>query len=488
VAEFELMPKAVLVKSVAGCGVQFNQHSFAKFTGASPASHPDLEAKVLALAPHFVRIFYSDDQEGLPFDPTHAASPVNRKQTPPQVDKWNSFVRTVGLAQQAKATINITWQGGRLTTPEERETSMQRFAKVLALLAKDASCLKWVTIANEPNTAPRKPKNATGAAAQPVKAITPERLDDMYERLDAHLRAAGVRKQIRFMGGDLIEGPRRTMNALTEPHPLNQLAWFRHMSQHQAQILDAYSAHIYWNYQDTPTLQRRLNDVHRIVATLPNKKPVFITEYGVRSADRVVKGKRNGVDPGNFHDGTPLAKTNVAAFQHAWFYILATQLGFAGCVKWDCFFGKYDRGTQAYYALGPPPPPGHQEWEPFPLYFLLQLITTTTGAGWSALRVANNGGDEHKHLVAFQAPDKTLTILGLDDRGASTNTPSGARVDYAIGNLPANTSFTLALWNRAGGGHLVNDRTVRSDASGLARVNDVPLHSVFALTTKTLSL
>src|SRR4051812_46192069 len=318
------MPKAVLVKSLTGCGVQFNQHSFASFSGAPPASHPDLEAKVLALAPHFVRIFYSDDQEGLPFDPALPASPVNRKQTPAQVDKWNSFVKTVGLAQRAKATINITWQGGRLTTPEERETSIARFAKVLALLAKDTSCLRWVTIANEPNTAPQKPRNATGAAAQPVKAITPERLDDMYERLDKHLTARGVRKQIRFMGGDLIEGPRETKDALTEPHPLNQLAWFRHMSQHQAQILDAYSAHIYWNYQDTATLQRRLNDVQRIVATLPNKKPLFITEYGVRSADRVVNGKPNGVDPGNFHDGTPLAKTNVAAFQHAWFYILAT--------------------------------------------------------------------------------------------------------------------------------------------------------------------
>ena len=177
------------------------------------------------------------------------------------------------------------------------------------------------------------------------------------------------------------------------------------------------------------------------------------------------RAERNGVDPGNFHDGTPLAKPNVAAFQHAWFYILATQLGFAGCVKWDCFFGKYDRGTQAYYALGPPPPPGHEEWEPFPFYFLLQLITTTTGTGWSALKVANNGGDGHKHLVAFQAHDKTLTILGLDDRGASINTPSGARVDYAIGNLPPNTSFTLALWNRARRWVFVNDSTVRSDAS-----------------------
>ncbi|HEY2936375.1 MAG TPA: hypothetical protein VGJ25_07230 [Gaiellaceae bacterium] len=44
---------------------------------------------------------------------------------------------------------------------------------------------------------------------------------------------------------------------------------------------------------------------------------------------------------------------------------------------------------------------------------------------------------------------------------------------------------TQAYWNRAGGGQLVVDRTVAADAEGVASIR-VPLHSVFALTTKAL--
>ena len=104
-AEFELMPNTVLVKSLTGCGVQFNQHAFANFTGASPASHSDLEAKVLALAPHFVRIFYSDNQEGLP-SIRRSGLACEPEATPPQVDKWDSFVKTVRLSRRKRPSTS----------------------------------------------------------------------------------------------------------------------------------------------------------------------------------------------------------------------------------------------------------------------------------------------------------------------------------------------------------------------------------------------
>jgi hypothetical protein len=347
---------------------------------------------------------------------------------------------------------------------------MSRFADVLDRLATTNSITKldWVTVQNEPNTAP-KPGH--------VKAVTPEGLEDMYRRLDAHLTHKGLRSQIRFMGGDLIEGSKDTTS------PLHHRRWFEYMSEHMADLIDAYSAHVYWDYQDVRRFQFRLSDTLQIVTSLANRKPVFITEYGIRSADRIVNGQPNGIDPGNYKDGTPLGKTNIAAFQQAWFQILAAQMGYAGTIKWDGFFGKYDSGTSAYYAIGPPGPDG---WELSPMYFLLQLFTMTTESGWRVVEIKqSNSSEPTKHLAAFAGPTGGLTILGLDSRGASLNTTSPTKIDYTIGGLPAHTSFALVLWNRAGGGHLVVDRTITTDGGSVAKIT-VPLHSVFALTTKTL--
>jgi hypothetical protein len=129
VAELELTAQE-RVRSLVGCGVQFNQHVFAAITGAPQERFPDLEDKVLRLAPQFVRLFFHDKQA--------SAAP----------DKRESFVRTAKLAQQAGATINITWQSGDLVTPEARAKSMSRFADVLDELVTthDVGSLRWVTI------------------------------------------------------------------------------------------------------------------------------------------------------------------------------------------------------------------------------------------------------------------------------------------------------------------------------------------------------
>jgi hypothetical protein len=456
VAEFELDPSRVLVRSWGGCGVQFNQHVYAAITGVPEEKFADLHDKVVTLAPQLVRLFYNDKHEGDPSD---------NDQSPVQKDKWNSFVRAVALAQQVGATINVTWQSGALVTSRERETSMRRFADVLDKLVTTSGItnLRWVTLQNEPNTPPRKGE---------VKAVTPQRLGEMYRRLDQRLTDKGIRRQIRFMGGDLIEGSRDPKNEA------NQKRWFVHMSDHLADILDAYSIHVYWNYDDVGRFRQRLQDVEQIVRGLANPKPVYITECGTRA-----KGHSPTNDPGNFKDGTPLAKTNVVAFQHAWFQILAAQLGYAGTIKWDGYYGKYDRGTQAYYAIGPPEPDG---WQLYPMYFLLRLITTTTEAGWQVVNIQQSASSERtKHLTAFVGAAGELTILGLDSRGAMLNSASKTRISYAIGGLPSRASLALVLWNRAGGGQLVVDSTIAADADGVARIT-VPLHSVFALTTKSL--
>ena len=126
-------------------------------------------------------------------------------------------------------------------------------------------------------------------------------------------------------------------------------------------VFDSLSAHVYWDYDATSRFEQRLDDVRDILNrlanmphgdTLQSPMPVFITEFGTRSKDRAVKGV---VDPGNFHDGKekiPLHKTNIAAFQTAWFQIRAAQIGYAGMLKWDCHFGMYDKTERAYYAIG----------------------------------------------------------------------------------------------------------------------------------------
>ena len=63
VTEHELVRSNVLVASLGGYGAQFNQHVYAPITNAPAASLPDLEAKVKALEPQLVRIFYNDDFE-----------------------------------------------------------------------------------------------------------------------------------------------------------------------------------------------------------------------------------------------------------------------------------------------------------------------------------------------------------------------------------------------------------------------------------------
>jgi hypothetical protein len=430
-AEFELTLSQVLVPSTSGSGAQFNQHVYAAITGAPLERFSDLEQKVLRLKPHFVRLFYNDRQET-----------ASR-------DQLESFLLAADLAQRAGATTNVTWQSGGVATPDR---SMGRFANVLAYLtSRGVADLHWATIQNEPNST----------------RITPAQNGAMYRALDRHLAAAGVREQIRFMGGDLVQS--------------NQRAWFRYMASRLPDLLDAYSVHIYWDYWDTGKFRRRLTEVQEIVGALPEsgRKPVFVTEYGVR-------GRRAATSPapGVFADGTPIAQTTIAAFQQVLFQILATQLAYAGTVKWDCYSGKYDRGTQAHSAIGP----WQDGWPLFPMYFALRLVTETTERGWKVVGLQRRQRSARtKHLAAFAGPAGELTILGLDGAGARLNSVSARQVSFTIGGLPRRAPFTLVVWNRTGDGRNEVVGKVEADDAGVVSVA-VPLHAIFALTTQPISL
>jgi hypothetical protein len=288
---------------------------------------------------------------------------------------------------------------------------------------------------------------------------------DLYQELHRELTRRGVRSHLRLMGGDLLVN--------------KQEEWFDFLAtKPMADILDAYSIHVYWDYWNPRKLERRLLGVRAIWDNLPanRRKPLYVTEYGVRGKP----GTQAKANPGFFGDSpTPLSRTNINAFQHAWFSLLAAKLGFCGTVKWDAFFGRYGKGaaeqTMAFELIGRPTDP-----HPSPCYELMRLLGMTVSAG--ARVVQFEGDPDSKIVVGFELPTGRLTVLGLDAAGGTLNTKTTAQSSYDLSGIPPSTSFHLRVWNQGGAGRTVTQRRVQSDASGALPITS-PLHSVFAITS-----
>jgi hypothetical protein len=437
VTEFRVRASSVVTESFAGFGGQFNHHVYAAISrtvGVSEENVGEMERKMRALHPQFSRIF---------FTPAAFNDP----------DRMQSFIRTVQLAQSIGTTINITWQGGTLSVAAG---TVQKFADVLIDLVRNRGIthLRWLTLQNEPNRT----------------RITPEQYEATYRELDPYIQS--IRGQVRYMGGDLVRGP--------DVGPPNQQLWFDYLAAHMADLYDAYSIHVFWDYWDIVKLQERLTEVRAIVDALPEaaRKPLYVAEYGVRGIRRL-----NGVamgDPGVWEDGSQISETNISAFQHAWFDLLATKLGYEGTSKWDSYFGKYDSGTQSYYFLGGP----QNGWPEYPLYNLIRLMTTTVKREWQVVAVDSVSGTS-RLLAAYLGKKGQRTVVGLDTAGALLNSVSPAPVPYSIGGLPPSTKLRLAIWNEAGDGLVAPVKTVGSDAAGVVTIA-VPQHAMFVLTTLQL--
>jgi len=429
--DFQVVPSSVLVPSLAGYGGQFNHHVYAAISrgvGVTEDNVGVMEQEMRALHPQFSRIFFNQSAFTDP-------------------DRMQSFVRTVLLAQSTGTTINITWQGGRL---DAASGTVQKFAAVLIDLVKNRGVtrLRWLTLQNEPNST----------------KLTPAQYETQYRQLDPYIQS--IRGQVHYMGGDLVRD--------------NQQVWFNYMAAHMSDLLDAYSIHVFWDYWDTQKLQDRLTEVRAIVDALPEseRKPLYVAEYGVRGL-RTLNGVPQG-DPGVWTDGTPIAQTNVSAFQHAWFDVLSARLGYVGTSKWDSYFGKYDNGTQAYYMIGDPA----TGWPLFPLYNFIHLMTTTVKSGWKVLGVDELAGTT-RLLTAYLGPAGE-TIVGLDTAGAQLNAVSSTEDPYSIGGLPPLRKVRLVIWNQDGDGLDGPTTTITTDARGVATIT-VPQNGVFVLTTLRLA-
>ena len=450
VTEHELVRSNVLVDALGGYGAQFNQHVYAPVTNAPVASLPNMEAKVKALQPQLVRIFYNDDFE---------------ERQPNRVRNTASFVDTVQLAHEAGATINITYQAVNVAKTKPVE-AMTTFAAMLERLVKveGYTNVRWVTVANEPNST----------------LLTMPEYEALNRALDAQLAARGLRGQIRMMGGDLVS--------------TSQRAWFAYIAANMSDLFDAYSVHVYWDYWNTSFFKEtRLKDIRKIVMEeLPPaaRRPTYVMEFGVRGLD-TFPGKPK-VGSGYWEDGTDLARTNIAAFQQLWFDVAAAQLGFTGTVKWDAYWGRYDGTYNSLYSLIGPASEG---WPLFPAYHATNLLLQTTARGWRVVQVGPWQDDDWKvgvadqleqELTAYTDDTGRLTMIGLDSRGRSLNAVSPEAPDYSIGGLPPNTALELVLWNAGGDGTNTVAATVTTNDAGVARF-EVPLHAAFALTNVPVS-
>jgi len=429
--ELVVDPWQVITPQIAGYGGQLNGRLYAAISrsvGVTDANVQELQRKFAQLQPQMVRVFVN-------------AADLN------DPDRRASLARALLLAQWTGATINLTWQGGTLDVAGGNIPTLAAFINEEVPKIGD---LRWLTIQNEPNST----------------KMTPAAYEAQYRALDPYL--ANVRGQLRYMGGDLLQGAGAQSQAF----------WFQYMAAHMGDILDAWSIHVFWDYWDTQKLVDRLTEVRRISDSIVprDRKPLYVTEYGVRGL-RTFGGVAVN-EPGVWQDGTPMARTNIEAFQQSWFDVLAARLGYVGILRWDLHYAKYDNGTQSYWLIGPP----DEGWPQLPSYNALRLFTATVEPGWSVVSVDGDAGT--RLVTAYEGTGDALTVIGLDTSGSQLTGTSPTETSYTIGGLPPQSTFHLEVWNEWGNGGIVNDPDVQTDPSGVATFA-VPIQAVFALTTMT---
>ena len=469
-------PFRVLFPSLVGYGAQFGDHVYAPITPWPPGQdHADADAKVKALQPQLVRIFYNDNWD--------ANANGN---FPDYKTNYASFVQVVQLAQAAGATIDIGFQnlGNVLTGPVG--PPMAKFADVFQdlIVNHGLTNVRWAEVGNEPNSG----------------SVTFTQYNALYRALNAELIARGLRSQVHLMGGGLVENGGNPAR--------DHYSWLSLIATNMGDVVDAYAEHVYWFYYDPGRLEYRLRDTwHLTNEVLPpeQRKPVYMMEFGIRGNNTCgTKPTFNNLYYGADPTCPEIWRTNIAGFQQLWFNIASAQLGVAGTSKWDAYWSRYDNssaGNQLYWMIGPP-----TEGSPLtPSYWAMSLLFHTTAPGWQIIGVdpwdssdwgvpayRQNLGDTtndqpEQELTAYAGPNGELTVVGLDTHGKMLNLAStDPASSYSIGGLPPSTTFTLAEWNATGDGTNSIAGPVTTNAAGVARFT-VPLQAAFALTTVPIS-
>lgn len=328
----------------------------------------DLEAKVIALSPQYVRVFVQ-----LPWFSDQPDDEISRAD--PRIK--DSCIRTIRLAQRAGASVNLSLWFGFWRRPEQ---SMRKFADILSTLVNDEhlTAIRYVTIGNESN--------------DHEDQIRVDNYNRCYLALDAELRRVGLREQIKIISGGLTA--------------TNQERWFANLAQNLSGVSDGYSVHIYWDYWDTQKMLRRVSEVPGIVHALPPgaQKPLYVGEFGVRGV------RQGSEEPGYTRDGAPLCDTSVQATQIAWFMMEALNRGYVATDQWDCYDAWYD--VLMHFGLIGDATSG---WQLRPAYHVLRLFTHTTNPGTRAVRVKGDVAGMTFAATRSQAGDRAIYLLNRTD-------------------------------------------------------------------------
>jgi hypothetical protein len=417
---------------IAGFGACMNPYLYAypnMPAEISPSAVADLEAKVKALHPQFVRIFFLNSWWEDDTDPSIAKNHPGMRE---------SLIRTIRLAQESGASVLLQfWYDPKRY--EDHVGVTRRFARAIAELRQKhgLTAIRYATIQNEPD------ENADD--------VTMSRYIRIYRAFDRALRELNLRDDIKIIGGDLVGE--------------YQHHWLAMLGRELSPVLDGYSIHAYWDYWDISKFRRHLKDTVALVEKLPpsQRRPLYVTEFGARGFR-----EHPSIEPGQSDTGKPVADVPVYSFEIAIFLLDAINAGFVGTAQWDLYDAWYDR-KMGYGLIG-------KVQDGFPLkpgYDLLNLFTYNTAPGWRALKVSGRVEDIWVAALRARSSDAMSVFILNRIKGEKQVT---------VGGLPARRVLTVWRWNADGSGRTVAADSIAADQHGMVTVT-VPEMSIAVLTT-----
>jgi hypothetical protein len=329
-----------------------------------------------------------------------------------------------------------------------------------------------VTIQNEPNG------HSTDIAHKKSTLISMRLYEWLYRLLDEELKKitkpTPLRPAVDLVAGDLV----------LDDGNGHQDLWLEFIRKNMdvprpkfPSVVDGYSIHVYWDLTDGKfgfpnRLEERLAALPKTLKRLGITKPVYITEYGVRTP-------ASKPEPAGRGSGQRVEFSSKFAFQHAWFNALAPQCGAAGLVKWVLYRTDLPANYGEWGMIDAPNAPDPRK--PFgcsPNYKVTRLLNLAVGRDWMPSGVGRGAGNTV--LASKFAGGGNEAVLVLN-RG-------GAAQDVALEGLKGSANYFVYDWNRDGKGVVQKRAAGVRSAAGKTTVTDVNPQAVTVLSTRELKI
>jgi len=497
-----------------GFGAQFNANIF-RPASMFPAATAAKEGQPRALTPGQLNELRATVKN---LKPGHSRIFIHRELVAgpqPPAKELEALLQSVRLAQHGGANVNLTFWGqgtyagkarlkglkwpepGLLDWPRQKEQQgkfkwpdelrqgqvsapaelMRRFANIIKLARAEGACITHVTIQNEPNGV------GTDIAVKGIPRLSMRMYEWLYRLLDKELRklddplsqAPTLRDAIKLVGGDLVlEG-----NS-------GQNAWLAYMRANMdvprpqfPRVLDGYSIHVYWDPGDELAgfprkLEKRLENLPKILRELGIDRPLYVTEYGVK------KQGASRPEPGGRGSGQSIEFSAEVAFQHAWFNALAPQCGCVGFAKWVLYRTDVPAHFGEWGMIDAPNAPSPRTaFGRSPTYRVTRLFNHLVEPGWKA---AGLGRDASRTVLASKFSNGNQESVAILNRGTDAR-------QVVVEGVKPRTPYFVAVWNRDGTGGPAEllAAPITSTAAREATV-DVPKNGVVAISTRPLRL